>query len=206
MNMDIVTRSGTNNVNLNEIMYSRDDEPFGKTWEEWTVEWWRWVLSIPKESNPGIDATGEKFDTIQNNANVLFLVGTYGGFARRSHTISAGKAILFPIINFTTSFISDPNLKTESELKSYSKHDIDDIVNKETTIDGIRLQDVQKYRVQSPIFDVTYPDDNIFGLLSGSTRAVSDGYWVFLKPLSPGIHDIHAAGSCSSGKTRVDVT
>jgi hypothetical protein len=204
--MDIVIKSDNKNGILNERMYSRNDKPYGKSWEEWTSKWWQWLLSIPKESNPGIDTTGEKFDANQNDPDVVFLVGTFGGSAERNYTIYADKSILFPIINFTTSYIEEPFLKTESELKSRAKQDIDDIVNKEAVMDGMKLQDVEKYRVQSPVFDLTYPENNVFELSSGSTRAISDGYWVFLKPLSPGMHDIHAVGSCSSGKTRVDIT
>ena len=206
LNMDIVIKSDNKNGILNERMYSRNDKPYGKSWEEWTSKWWQWLLSIPKESNPGIDVTGEKFDANQNDPDVVFLVGTFGGSAERNYTIYADKSILFPIINFTTSYIEEPFLKTESELKSRAKQDIDDIVNKEAVVDGMKLQDVETYRVQSPVFDLTYPENNVFELSSGSTRAISDGYWVFLKPLSPGMHDIHAVGSCSSGKTRVDIT
>jgi len=204
--IDVVINTHTKNVNINETMYSRDDKPFGKTWEEWTSKWWQWLLSIPKESNPGIDATGEKFDAHQNASDVVFLVGTFGGSAKRNYTIPTSKSVLFPIINFTTSYIEEPDLKTESELKSRAKRDIDDIVNKEATIDGMEVQNIEKYRVQSPIFDLTYPENNVFELSSGTSRAISDGYWVFLKPLSPGMHNIHVAGSCSSGKTQVDVT
>lgn len=188
------------------IMYRRDENPFGKTWEEWTAKWWQWILSIPKEGNPGIDTTGKKFDANQNDPNVLFLVGTYGGSAERNYTIPKGKALLFPIINFTTSYAEEPALKTESELISRAKSDIDDIVNKEATVDGVELHEVDKYRVASLPFDITLPENNVFGLEAGLTRAVSDGYWVFLKPLTPGKHEIHAAGSCSSGKTTVDIT
>src|SRR5918999_126377 len=204
--IDVVINTHTKNVSINETMYSRDDKPFGRTWEEWTSKWWQWLLSIPKENNPGIDTTGEKFDTNQNDSDVVFLVGTFGGSAKRNYTIPASKSILFPIINFTTSYIEEPALKTESELKSRAKRDIDDIVNKGATIDGMEVQDIEKYRVQSSIFNVTYPENNVFELSSGTSRAISDGYWVFLKPLSPGMHNIHVVGSCSSGKTQVDVT
>lgn len=33
------------------------------------------------------------------------------------------------------------------------------------------------------------------GSKPGTTQAVSDGYWVLLKPLSAGNHTIHMAGS-----------
>lgn len=201
---DSTTKTHTKSISFNERMYSRDDKPFGKTWEEWTAKWWQWLLSIPKERNPGIDDTGERFNANQNDPNVVFLVGTFGGFAERNYTISADKSVLFPIINFTTSYIEEPTLKTELELRSRAKQDIDDIVNKDVIIDDMGLENVEKYRVQSPVFDLTYPENNVLGLSTGSTRAISDGYWIFLKPLSPGVHDIYAAGSCSSGKTKID--
>ena len=190
----------------NYAIYNRDEKPFGKTWEEWTQDWWRWALSIPRDENPGYDETGEKFNTKQNDSNVLFLVGTYGGSAERDFSVQYGKACLFPIINFTTSYSEEPFLKTEAELLLRSKGDIDDITYKEASIDGRKLQNLDKYRVASLPFDITLPENNVFGAKSGPTRAVSDGYWIFLKPLSPGRHTIHAAGSCSSGKTKVDVT
>src|SRR6266487_1799456 len=113
------------------ITYRREENPFGKTWEEWTADWWRWVLSIPKKDNPGYDQTGKMFDTNQKDHDVLFLVGTYGGSAKRSYTIAAGKPCLFPIINFTTSYAEEPALNTESELTLRAKNDIDDIAYKQ---------------------------------------------------------------------------
>jgi len=55
--------------------------------------------------------------------------------------------------------------------------------------------DLKSYRIQSPLFSVTLPEDNIFGVTAGPTQAVSDGYWVFLSPLSPGNHEIHFRGA-----------
>ena len=136
----------------------------------------------------------------------MFLVGTYGGSADRSFSIPECKSLLFPIINFTTSYAEEPALKTESELILRAKKDIDDITYKEASIDGIKLKNVDKYRIASQPFDMTFPENNVFGARPGPTRAVSDGYWIFLKPLSLGKHTIRAAGSCSSGKTKVDTT
>jgi len=118
--------------------FSPEDKPYGFSFGEWTARWWQWVLSIPKESNPGIDETGEKF-IMNNDPHVIFLAGTYGGFAERDYTIPAGKSVLFPIINFTTSYIEEPTLKTESDLKERAKQDIDDIEKKEAIIDGMSV-------------------------------------------------------------------
>ena len=64
----------------------------------------------------------------------------------------------------------------------------------ELILDGTKLEDLKDYRVQSPLFDVTLPDNNIFQGKPGPTKAVSDGYWVLLQPLSPGKHELKYSG------------
>ena len=62
------------------------------------------------------------------------------------------------------------------------------------SVDGVHLQFLQSYEVQSPLFNFTYPKDNIFGAPPGPTQGVSDGVFVILLPLTPGNHIIHASG------------
>jgi hypothetical protein len=188
-------------------MYSREEKPFGKTWEEWTSKWWRWLLSIPRDHNPGLDQTGENFNLNQLDPNVLFLAGALAGSApvERTITINTGKAVLFPVINFVTSYAEEPSLKSEEALLSHAKSNIDDISKKEASINGVNFTDLEKYRVQSKIFDVTFPEDNVYGLGPGPTMGASDGYWIFLKPLRPGTYDIRTAGSCLSGRITINV-
>jgi hypothetical protein len=52
------------------------------------------------------------------------------------------------------------------------------------TINGVELQrsDLEKYRVQTDLFDLNMEDGNIFNAPKGSTRAASDGYFLFIKP------------------------
>jgi hypothetical protein len=188
------------------MIIQRDVAPYGTSWEDWTIRWWRWILSIEKSKNPGLDSSGEKFDPNQGHPNVIFLVGTFEGYAERYYDIPEKKAILLPVINFITSFIEEPDLKTEQQLVSRAKEDIDSMVRKRLTIDGTGLTDIEKYRVRSRAFDLTFPEDNIFGFRPGITKAISDGYWIFLKPLSHGRHTIYASGSCYSGKTTESIT
>ena len=195
----------TNNSNSTPTMYSLDEQPFGKSWEKWTIRWWQWFLSIPKENHPAYDDSGERWAINQEDHNVLFLTGTTGGKVERTITIPAGKAVLFPIINFTTSYSEDPGLKTEAELISHAKSNIDDIVKKEVNIDGVSLIISEKHRVKSPPFDFSFPTNNIYGVKDGPTRGVGDGYWIFLTPLSQGKHSIRTYGSCLSGRIQIDV-
>ncbi len=179
--------------------------PFGKTWEEWTVKWWQWVLSFPKRDNPGYDKTGEKILANQNFVDLLFLAGTYGGLAERAICIPSGKALLLPVINYVTSYSENPSLKSEEELFSDARSNINDILNKEASIDGVILEDLNKYRVTSGIFCVVYPEENIYGIKPGQTKAVSDGYWLFLRPMTCGKHYIDTYGSCLAGRVKIEV-
>jgi hypothetical protein len=189
-----------------DIMYRLDEKPFGKAWSQWTVDWWKWVLSIPKSDNPSEDDTGKNFSRNQNDPDVLFLAGTKGGRVERKIVIPLGKSILLPVINFTTSFKEEPDLSTDSDLVRRAKSEIDDIVYKEAAIDGQRVQNLERFRVSSLPFDITFPENNIFELTAGKTRGISDGYWLFIKPLAPGNHNIFVSGSCLAGKISMAIT
>jgi hypothetical protein len=174
-------------------VFTTDSKPYGMSYDEWTAKWWQWALSIPKDINPVGDETG-KYCGQGQEGPVWFLAGTFGGSMERSCTIPAGKAILFSPINVECSYAEFPDLKTESDLRACAKSGQDLATETEVSIDGVKLQNLQNYRTQSPLFDLTLPKDNVFALPPSTTKAVSDGVWVFLKPLSPGNHEIHSKG------------
>ena len=174
--------------------FSTNSKPYGLTYTDWTAKWFQWLLSIPENSNPSNDETGRNCSINQNDPNVWFLAGTGGGRAERTCTIPAGKAILFPIINVECSYAEFPNLKTESELRACAKSDQDKVTNLEASIDGMKIQDLNKYRIQSVLFNVTLPTNNILGQKAGITEAVADGFYILLQPLPAGNHEIHFSG------------
>jgi hypothetical protein len=58
-----------------------------------------------------------------------------------------------------------------------------------------KLQVLDKYRVQSSLFNFTFPKDNVAGVPAGPTQGLSDGNWIFLKPLAPDKHEIYFSGA-----------
>jgi hypothetical protein len=189
-----------------ESLFLRNENPYGRSWEEWTIRWWNWLLSIPKQSNPALDASGELFNLETQNVNkhVIFLPGNLGGCSVRTYTLPLGRAFLIPIINFTTSYSEEPNLKNELDLLNRANRDIDDIVEKFAEVDGQPIYNIEEFRVRTQPFETFLISNNIFNVTPGQTTAVSDGYWIFLRPPSTGTHEIHTIGACSLGKTRVD--
>jgi hypothetical protein len=185
--------SGTTNVNRLVEVFQPDSQPFGLSYADWTAKWWQWAYSIPKDVNPSYDDTG-RYCAEGQSGPVWFLTGTYSHPVDRYCTIPAGKAILFTILNSECSFAEFPDLRTERELRQCAKQMQDSVVHLEASIDGIPLTGLEKYRIQSPLFNFTIPENNILGLPPQTTGAVSDGNWVFLKPLPVGNHTIYFKG------------
>jgi hypothetical protein len=175
------------------FVFSPDSEPYGMTYGEWTAVWWKWFFSMPTPENPINDQTGELCASNQSGS-VWFLVGSGGGEAERSCDVPAGVAILIPAIIVECSLAEDDSLKTEADLRACAKSDQDLVTDVWATVDGVELPDDQVYRVDSPLFDFNFISDNVISAPEGPTQAVSDGFWVFLKPLPPGNHDIHVGG------------
>jgi hypothetical protein len=189
------SNANDNNVKDNQIgVFLADSKPYGLTYGEWTAKWWQWGYSIPKDINPAYDDTGKNC-TQKQNGPVWFLAGTYGHAVNRKCDIPAGKAILFPILNSECSFAEFPKLKTLSELRLCAKTIQDQVTILNATVDGVPISNLQKYRIQSPPFSFTLPQNNILGPPSNvTTQAIADGNWVFLKPLSAGSHKLMFKG------------
>lgn len=177
-----------------------------------TSQWWQWVLSIPPADNPLLDTTGEECQA-GDMGDIFFLVGTLGGSAERECTIPEGQEILIPIINticldkpggFEDPGVFDPPRGRPGSCQEDVVSFIDQASNLELTIDGVSIENLEDFRVLSNPFPIRLPEDNLFGVPSGTYPGISDGYWVVVESLPAGDHAIHFAGQ-APGLT-VDVT
>jgi hypothetical protein len=181
-------------ANSESLTYQAGSKPYGTSYEDWTAKWWQWLISIPTPENPAKDKTGEHCG-VDQNGSVWFLAGTAGGKNERTCTIPGGVAILIPPLNSECSTAEFPDLTTEQELYECAKSFQDQTQQLDFVLDGTKLQGLENSRIVSPLFNVTFPQDNIFGAPPGPTKAVADGNWVFLKPLPPGEHELTSKGS-----------
>lgn len=188
--------------NINEGVFSIDSKPYGISYEDWTIKFFLWVLSIPSERNPSLDQTGQYCTEGQGNSSVFFLSGAGGSTVERTCTIPAGKAILVPINTVECSFLEFPAAKTDQDLHKCAEEDESSNPGLFLSVDGREFKELEKYRVHSRAFNINFSENNIFGV-SGPTRAVSDGYWVILEPLKPGTHEIHYKGSLTNPTTGI---
>jgi hypothetical protein len=184
--------------------YSPESNPYGRSYGEWTARWWQWVFSIPKSKNPLIDETGKNSAENQSGP-VWFLAGTLRGPAERSCTVPANNAILFPVINFEAS-IAEGDGTTEEELAAHVKFEMDQIRDVWAIINGGKLDNLTQYRIRSPLFTGSLSADNVLGLPAQTTEMMSEGYWLFLRPLQPGKYDLYSFGSCLAGRIKIGIS
>ena len=180
--------------------------PYGKTYGEWAAEWWQWALSIPADRNPLTDSTGE-FAGEGQEGPVWFVAGTFGDSVERSYQVPAGKALFVPVFVWlfgAAAFDCDPSnpgvpcVVCDLEDLAVANTQAADVL--EVSIDGVPVKSIRSYEAGSPgPFAVEYPDNSVVGLPAGSYLPnVTDGYWLMIKPLPPGQHEIrmhaHYAG------------
>ncbi len=168
-----------------------------------SVKWWQWLFSIPPKTNPILD---DNPCNVKQSGSFFYLVGTFGGTADRNCTIPKNKAIFFPIINIVATFDkNDPNFNTLDKVRKAASDFINGATDLKVSVDGISIKNIANLRAQSPAFKLKVPADNIGGP-PDTYIAVSDGFWVALKPLSVGEHTIHFAGNIPDSNFNIDVT
>lgn len=185
---------------------------FGKSYNELTGKWTNWLSQEPIATNPALDNDGDFCDRNQRG-KVWFLAGTFGGaldedpIADRTCKVPAGKAIFFPIfsfVSFAPDFLNTPPCEVLAEAVDQIRCDVtDDVpiapkVGLKVLLDGEPVADLFAYRVQSKPGGFTFViragspfTAPAFAIAPGSREpAVADGYWILLKPPSPGRHTV----------------
>lgn len=181
--------------------YTAASTPLNRSFGEWTVKWWQWVYSIPRDNNPITDPTGELCG-VRQSGQVWFLGGkpadANSNIPSRICCIPTDVSLLFPVINCEANRIEFPQLSDEELVENVIEH-MRLITKKECYVNGTQIP-IHRVKSDPTIFDLEITSDNVFGLQTGGlTKASADGYWIFLKPLRKGNYLISFAGSCSGG-------
>jgi hypothetical protein len=188
---------------LNPGLYSPDSSQFNRSYKDWTAKWWQWFMKIPNSQHPFEDSTGARC-SVSQNGSVWFLLGS-AGKVERNCTVPTNVAILFPILNTECSYSEDASLKTEEDLRSCAVGgNAGAIVS--ASVDGREIKNIDKYRITSDVFPVVYSNDSIFPTNSNTSQAVSDGWFIFLEPLTSGSHEIKFNAAQLDPATVIDTT
>jgi len=180
---------------------------FGKSYNELASEWTNWLVVEPISTNPAFDPDGRYCDRNQQG-KVWFLASSFGGIADRTCEVPAGKALFISLGGVFVSFSPDfpatdePCLQLATDLEKVRCDVNNDVpqapnISFAVTIDGVPVEDLFAYRAQSRPggFTLHVPEPSLLtdlGYSAGDrSPAVADGYFLFVKPLTPGEHTIN---------------
>jgi hypothetical protein len=174
-------------------------------YEDWTIKFWQWLISIPRKRNPALDRIGVNAAVAQFGQPVFNLVFSDGTLKYpRQCTLRAWQHILVPLNVCVATLAEYPNAKDEKDLKIFAEWEFkEDCDPRNTLIIDEKPQGKNKlagFRVTSRSFDVNFPNDPIFGI-PGKSTAVSDGYWIILDPLPAGYHTIEFGATLNNPLT-----
>lgn len=210
-------------------VFPRDSVVNGRTYSDWSAAWQQWAGSMPWTKHPLFDTA----DCSEGQSGPVWFLG--GKFCatdgsgecpgpdepfERSCTVPAGKALYFPILNYACLNVeaeqgycgdAGPFInQIRFEVGSYDPY----AGGFEVTLDGKNLKGdlKEKFHVQSNVYTSSIPDENLLtglgyeGIPGGTYWGVDDGYYVMLKPLSPGAHTLNFKGGYPDFDFYIDVT
>jgi len=177
------------------VVYSKESAPFGVPYKDWIARWWQWDVGIPSSQHPRDNYTAEKC-TVNQNGSVWFLPDILTGKENRPCTIPEGKAIMVPLLTGECD-TSDPASQSDADIRQCSTAG-DEYGAISATLDGQKIENLDSYRTASDFFNITIAKDNIFDIPAGTYRGAADGFFVFLKPLSVGDHELHIKTSVTN--------
>jgi len=176
---------------------------------DWVAQWWQWAYGVPEVVSPLYEETGAD-GAVGQRGPVWFLCGAYNktGTVSRTVTVPEGVYLFFPIFAAQLDN-ADPGfapLTLAELLQSMDDYVAGiDVTSLSCTVDGVAITDLAKRRVPSSVFSYVavpgstpnlgynaLPNDVVY-------PAVSDGYWVMLKPLPLGNHTIAWGGTREVG-------
>jgi hypothetical protein len=169
-----------------DLLLPATQEVAGASQSQWSRRWWQWALSFDAEDSPVADQAGALCRAGQQGP-VWFLAGGFGN-ARiaRECTVPAGKYLFFPLANYVA-MPTEGGMPACDTMMRDARQLTDGASRLVLKIDGQPQAGLEAHRVDTRgCFDAgarRSPPEAAF-------PSAGNGYYVMLKPLPPGTHEI----------------
>jgi len=198
--------------NPNPELFPVRSHPFGFGMDTWAENWWRWELSIPAAQNALFNTD---FDCSIGQGGAVFFVPPVAVGSQnlvRSCTVEHGKALAFSLSTVLNDFpCPDPTFHPAPGqslfdfLLAGAMAGNADIAEIDVTLDGVPLNDILDYHVDSKDLMFFKGDLSLQSTLDscitgGFQPAAVDAFFVLFKPLPPGHHTITRRVVTTSGR------
>jgi hypothetical protein len=182
-------------ANQNSILYPPTAHPYGKSYAEWAEDFWIRLMAFDCET-----IFSEEVYALNQDYPIFFLSGSVSTY-EYDVTIPRNKPVMTPIINYINDwpcpdpdFGPAPGQSLEDFLQEGAQDAIDIVDNIHVTFDGQELTGMEDYRFLSDLFYFTgHPSltDCMDPCVTGESQAaVTDGYYLIFKKMSPGQHTL----------------
>lgn len=177
----------------------------GKSYGEWAASWWQAVFAVPVVDGAHPILNGGPF---KGEKRVLFLAAVVGAPVTIDVTIPTGTPLFVPVINAECSVLEpDPfHGDDEASLRACANGHMDHASGISARLDGKKVNDIEQYRVESPLFTFgPLPENNLFAFFgldapAGTTSdSVDAGNYLLLAPLPKGEHKLRVRGTFDGG-------
>ena len=185
-------------------VFQKDELPFGKPYEQWIQDWWRWTAAIPGDPETTFAGVKEDGCLINKTGSVAMLMDpAIGGTHHQKCEISSDQGILISgwgaQCDGSTKGNENKSFKELSECaKGYDlgKVTVNAWVDNKP-IAHVKAEDlktttlINATEVSTKGFNVTTPaNSNLAVDYPGTHLGAAHGWYIFLKPLPVGEHTV----------------
>lgn len=174
------------------LLVPPDENVADRSQAEWSKAWWQWAGSFEQVDSPVADRTGRNCQ-LKQNGTVWFLAGTYGTQRTiRTCTVPRDKYLFFPLINYVVMpNAARPCASCCASFANTAKSITDGPLTLILDVDDQRIEGLERYRqATNECFDMgalAEPKYHIF-------PSAANGYYVMMRPLTPGKHVLNFGG------------
>jgi hypothetical protein len=193
----------------NPMLFPKDASPYGRSLQRWSELLWSYIYAQPLDHNPFLDTTGADC-AIGQEGPVWFLPAVPGSSLGtdvvRTCTSPHERAVMLQLASAMNDYpCPDPSFQPAPGQSLYDfliapiRPLFDGETGFEITLDGVPIVDPLSYRLTSDdVFhfkgNLSFAPDFDPCVTGKRQEAVSDGFYLMFRPLSPGEHLIVVNG------------